>query len=261
MSDPYVPQKCPVCGGIYCQRYHDNPYGEVVCTKLKEALLSLSMMQMKIDALERDNFELKTRAQTPDDIRTLIRLTNGTAAAEQSGYQSSQLKKIIDNPSLRPETVYAVFQETISDVYPFLMWSFGEILVPSMPSNRVSYIKEHITDEEEEKLIAYADKHKYEHNMPGWLYGLFTLDRPKLSEAAEDILHDVIRERHKQPNSKVWLTSGAWSIHRILEMYKNANLGKAVLTIKQSFSQEQFNREIAELIKKYPEAEKYVALI
>jgi hypothetical protein len=61
--------------------------------------------------------------------------------------------------------------------------------------------------------------------------------------------------------SVIVLTSGSWSIYRILENYKDANLGKVVQTLKRCFIGDNFGHEIKELIKKYPEAERYVALL
>jgi hypothetical protein len=152
MTDQFTPNKCPVCNGSYCHRYYDNPNGEVVCTKLKEVLNILPTMQWRIETIEKDNFELKTRLLTPRDILALIQgMANNPSALND--YSSSLLKKFIDNPSLPLDVAYTIFQEMIEDKYPFLIRSFAEILPSSTPSPRLQYIKEHITDKEEEKLI------------------------------------------------------------------------------------------------------------
>lgn len=253
MNEILPTPRCPVCGGMYCYRPYESPGGDIACQRLKDMVVEMQNMRMKIDLLERDNFELKVRAQTPNDIRTLIDSTINYVK-DQSDYHQSFLKKAIENFNLRLETAYAVFQKIVEDNYPFLNWSFGEVLRSEENCPRLQFINDHMMDEEEHKLIAYIEKRKY--TIPYQLSRLFLFERPKLSKVAENAIHDVFIERHTT-NKYTNFTSGMWSLYDLMRIYKNANLGKIVMSMKKA----KFEHAFPELVNTYPEAVKYIALI
>ena len=246
-----VPFRCPVCNSSTCTRYYDNPSGEIVCNQLKYIINNFQLLEYRVQSLEAENLALRVRALKPLDLSSLFE-----TAKLYSYSDSSPLKKIINHPFLEDGIAYEMFKEILHKHFDNMLFTPA---LNELASKHFATFKEKLSEDDELLLINYLCKYKYD--MPYNLWIFFSFEKPKLSEVVEDIIYDIIVERNINQNTKIPITTGNWSIYRILENYKEANLGKAVKILLAMTPQYSIKQELDKLLQTYPEAAKYIQLV
>ena len=245
--------QCKICGGWNCNAamYVENG-AYIKCNFLKGLITEIVM-------LKQSNNDLEIKTLTKNDMNELfISLDQNLNVSPYYDQKISYLQRSLQHKNLSVENRHFIFQRAITNKYPFLVeGQFTNIINENM-SDFINFLKHNMDDEEENTLIEFIKCRA--HKIFYALTLFFRLDRPKLSEFLEEIMYETIIERHV-PGQIAHFTSGNWSVYRVVEEYKNANLGKALLTIKKITSPVYINYEIANFIKRYPEATKYGMLV
>lgn len=261
--------QCQICGSNDCtvRGIYLNTGKQVSCIILKELEdknfsleTKIILLENKVSLLEKENKDLIAKSLTQNNI---IEILNDIEAylnvSPNYNELCKNLKSILDNKNFSNENRYFIFQQAISRKYKSLIDNQFNNIINVNLTNFIDYLKYNMDDSDENNLIEFIKC--YGNNVFYELYLFFKLERPELSKVLEDIMYEIIIYRNTNPNSNVSFTSGTWPVYRIVEEYKDANLGKALYAIKKIASSYAIQSEIDIFLKKYPEAVKYANLL
>jgi hypothetical protein len=258
--------QCAICNGFNCT-YPATLQGmwsggRISCSFLKELHNKISMLETNNIQLKQYVDDLTIKTLTKGDIINLFsKIDKNLNVSPQHGQNIAYLQNILQHKNLSVENRYFIFQQAITNKYPFLIEGQFTNIINTNVLNFVEFLKYTMDDDEENTLVEFirCKSHQIFYALPIF----FQLGRPELSEFLEDIMYEAIIERNTNPQYQfgALFTSGTWSINTILQSYKDANLGKAVSAIRKITSPHAVNSEIQNLVKKYPQAEKYAMLI
>lgn len=252
--------QCSTCGGWNCTypRY-TNTGKAVYCEMILDLYNRNSMLEGEASRLRSQIFALETKTMSRNEMISFLELMNANLNVFYTYEQyRSELTKMMTSGHLSIDNRYAIFQEIINEKYGIFPDVYNIIFTSNYSLDLINCISLRMTDEEEMKFAHAIEK--YSNRILYLLYDLFKINRSKLSALLEDVIHAIIIDRHVNPNSGYNnFTSGTWSVHRVMESYKEANLGKAVLTIKKIAAASALDAELNSFVKKFPEAEKYIA--